>query len=79
MSLRDIADKLADTAELLAPLIAGPQGAAAVAIAKGLLELGEKAAEVLDADDAAPLTASLPELQARVTAYADETAKGLRG
>lgn len=79
MEIRDVIDKLADAAEALLPMIGGPKGEAAVEIAKGLIGLGETVRDVLTEDDAAPLAASLPELQARVTAKANETAKGLRG
>lgn len=79
MEIRDVIDKLADAAEALLPMIGGPKGEAAVEIAKGLIGLGETVREVLSEDDAAALTPSLLALQARVTAKANETARGLRG
>jgi hypothetical protein len=77
--LKSIISRVADIAEDVLPLIAGPAGAAAVEIAKGLIQLGETAKDVLSAEDAAPLANKLPALQASVTAYANETSAGLRG
>lgn len=78
MEPKDIVARLGYIAEDLAPMIGGPKAAAAVEVAKVLIDAGKKAVDTLDGENAAPLPASLAALEQRITAYAQDTADGLR-
>lgn len=76
---KTILDNILKLGETLLPVLQGTPAGPVIAIGKQVLELIDKAQEVLDEDDAARLSSLRDELEPLVMAHADETAAKLRG
>lgn len=79
MDFKTILDKILELGQTLAPFLKGTPVGPVVAIGQQVLELIDKAQEVLDEGDAAKLKALRDELEPLVMAHADATAARLRG
>lgn len=79
LEFKTILDKILELGQTLAPFLQGTPVGPVVAIGQQVLELIDKAQEVLDEDDAARLSALRDELEPLVMAHADQTAAKLRG
>lgn len=77
--MSDFMEKLAQLAETVGGYLAGPIVPAAIEIGKDVLELIEKAKDVVDEDSVEELEALRADLEPKVMAHADATEAKLRG
>ena len=78
MQFKTILDQILKLGETVLPFLDGTPAEPVIAIAQKVLELIDKAQEVLDEDDAARLAALREEIEPKVMAHADATAAKLR-
>lgn len=71
--IKDIVDDLVELGALVAPIVIGPAGTAAVQIARKLIETGERVKDQLGETDQAALEAMISELQVNVDAHERQT------
>lgn len=79
LEFKTILDQILKLGETVLPFLQGTPAGPVIAIGKQVLELIDKAQEVLSEDDAATLSALRDQLEPLVMAHADETAAKLRG